>query len=153
VAAYSPSAGSMLTSTAERDRAVDALRAAFAEGRLTQEEFTERVAQVHASRTFDQLAELLCDLPPAYPPASHSPEPEQPLRRRPSPAGLAMTALVVFAFAALVTAVALIVHAHAVQMSPAVDQCREPAASRHLAPGQAPQIYLEPCVIPQPARP
>jgi hypothetical protein len=152
VVAYSPSAGSMLTSTAERDRAVDALRAAFVEGRLTQEEFTERVAQVHASRTFDQLAELLRDLPAAYPLASHSPEPERPVRRGPSPAGLTMTALVVFAFAALVTAVALIVHAHAVQMSPAVDQCREPGAS-HLALGQGPQISLVPCVIPQPARP
>lgn len=150
MAAYSPSAGSMLTSTAERDRAVDALRAAFVEGRLTQEEFTERVAAVHASRTFDQLAELLRDLPAAYPLAGYSPEPEQPVRRRPSTTGLALTALVVFAFAALVTAVALIVHAHAVQMSPAVDQCRAPGAS-HLAPAQASQITLVPCVIPQPA--
>jgi hypothetical protein len=146
VAAYSPSAGSMLTSTAERDRAVDALRAAFVEGRLTQEEFTERVAQVHASRTFDQLAELLRDLPAAYPPAGYSAEPERPVRRGPSPASLTMTALVVFAFAALVTAVALIVHAHAVQMSPAVDQCREPGASQ-LALGQGSQINLLPSVI------
>jgi hypothetical protein len=149
VAAYSPSAGSMLTSTAERDRAVDALRAAFAEGRLSQEEFTERVAQVHASRTFDQLAELLCDLPAAHPPASHPPELGQPAARRgPSAAGLTLTVLVVFAFAALVTAVALIVHAHAVQISPAVDQCREPGASQ-----LGTQISLLPCVIPQQARP
>jgi hypothetical protein len=146
----------MLTSTAERDRAVDALRAAYFEGRLTQEEFTERVAQVHASRTFDQLAELLCDLPAAYPPASYpaadSPEPRRPFWREASATGLTLTSLIIFGLAALATAVALFMHAHPVQMSPAVDQCQEPGAS-HLALARASQVSLLPCVVPQSTHP
>jgi len=118
----------MLTSAADRDRAVDVLRTGFVEGRLTQEEFTERVALVHASRTYDQLAELTSDLPadspragyaPAgYPPAG-SPERHQPLWRGVSAAGLTLTSVIIFTLAALVTAMALILDAPTVQMSPA----------------------------------
>jgi hypothetical protein len=63
VVAYGPSTGSMLAASADRDRAVDVLRAAFVEGRLTQAEFSQRVARVQASRTYNQLAELVGDLP------------------------------------------------------------------------------------------
>jgi Domain of unknown function (DUF1707) len=61
--AFGPSTGSMLAASADRDRAVDVLRAAFTEGRLTQAEFSERVARVQASRTYSQLAQLVGDLP------------------------------------------------------------------------------------------
>jgi hypothetical protein len=63
VVAYGPSTGSMLAASADRDRAVDVLRAGFAEGRLTQAEFEARVSRVQASRTYSQLAELVGDLP------------------------------------------------------------------------------------------
>jgi len=126
VVAFSPIAGSMLTSSAERDRAVDVLRSGFVEGRLTQEEFTERVAQVHASRTYDQLSELISDLPPG--PAANScpagilpadsPECHEPGWWGASTAGLTLTSLIIFTLAALVTAVALFLHAHPVQLAP-----------------------------------
>jgi hypothetical protein len=125
----------MLTSAADRDRAVDVLRAGFVEGRLTQEEFTERVARVHASRTYDQLSELTSDLPAGDLPAgdlpagdavdSRAPGPVGSLdRRRPlwqgvSGAGITLTSVIIFALAALVTALALVLDAPSVQMSPA----------------------------------
>lgn len=130
MAAYGPISGSMLTSAADRDRAVDVLRAGFVEGRLTQEEFTERVARVHASRTYDQLSELTSDLPAGDLPAgdavdSRAPGPVGSLdRRRPlwqgvSGAGITLTSVIIFALAALVTALALVLDAPSVQMSPA----------------------------------
>jgi len=48
---------------ADRERAVDVLKAAFAEGRLDQDEFADRVALVYRSRTYAELAELTADLP------------------------------------------------------------------------------------------
>ena len=50
--------GHLRASTADRERAVDVLKAAFAEGRLTKEEFDQRVNQAHASRTYADLAAL-----------------------------------------------------------------------------------------------
>jgi hypothetical protein len=55
--------GHMRTSQADRERALDVLKAAFAEGRLDQDEYTERMGQVHASRTYAELAALTADLP------------------------------------------------------------------------------------------
>jgi Domain of unknown function (DUF1707)/Domain of unknown function (DUF4190) len=58
-----PGHGQLRSSHADRERAADVLKAAFAEGRLDQDEYTERVGQVHASRTYAELAELTADLP------------------------------------------------------------------------------------------
>jgi len=55
--------GHMRSSQADRERAVDVLKAAFAEGRLDSEEYSERVGQVYASRTYADLAALTADLP------------------------------------------------------------------------------------------
>ena len=55
--------GQMRSSTADRERAVDVLKAAFAEGRLEHGEYVERVGQVYASRTYAELARLTADLP------------------------------------------------------------------------------------------
>jgi hypothetical protein len=54
---------SMLAADADRERAVDILKAGFAEGRLTQDEHGERVAKVHAARTYGELAAVTADLP------------------------------------------------------------------------------------------
>lgn len=48
---------------AERERAVEQLKTAFTEGRLEQVELEERVGQVVAARTQDDLRPLLADLP------------------------------------------------------------------------------------------
>jgi hypothetical protein len=64
-------------SDADRDRVIDVLRAATADGRLTADEFSERMAAALSSRTFRELAPLTADLtrPPASrPPAGRAPE-------------------------------------------------------------------------------
>jgi DUF1707 SHOCT-like domain/Domain of unknown function (DUF4190) len=53
----------MLAATADRERTVDVLKAAFIEGRLGQEEFDDRCAQVKAARTYADLAAIIADLP------------------------------------------------------------------------------------------
>ena len=50
-------------SDADRDRAADALRRHYAEGRLSPEEFDERLSSALAARTMGDLADLLADLP------------------------------------------------------------------------------------------
>jgi hypothetical protein len=52
-----------LAASADRDRAIDVLKAGFAEGRLTKAEYDDRVARVYASRTYGELGPLIEDLP------------------------------------------------------------------------------------------
>src|SRR5580704_2572798 len=59
--------GNMRASTADRERAVDVLKAAFVEGRLTQEECEQRAGQAFRARTYAELAELTADLPAGRP--------------------------------------------------------------------------------------
>jgi len=67
-------------SDADRDRVIDVLRAATADGRLTADEFSERMAAALSSRTFRELAPLTADLaaPPTPPPARQTESPESP---------------------------------------------------------------------------
>ncbi|MGC2999161.1 DUF1707 and DUF4190 domain-containing protein [Streptomyces sp. G35A] len=58
-----PAAPSMLASHADRERAVDVLRAGYGEGRLEKAEFERRVARAYAARTVGELALLVADLP------------------------------------------------------------------------------------------
>jgi hypothetical protein len=73
----------MRASDADRDRVIDILRAATADGRLTADEFNERMEAALASRTFRELAPLTADLAtaparraPASPAPGPGPEPE-----------------------------------------------------------------------------
>jgi hypothetical protein len=118
----------MLASNADRERAIDVLRAGFAEGRLTQSEFEDRVSRVRSARTYAQLAELTCDLPagpwaasgtavgpwaaPGTAMVPYSDSDPAAMAANPSFASLALTAIVVFALAALVTALAVYAHLH-----------------------------------------
>ena len=52
-----------LVSDAERDVVVERLRAACAEGRLSLEEFSDRVGEVYGARTTGELVPLTADLP------------------------------------------------------------------------------------------
>lgn len=47
----------------EREGVVDVLRDAYTDGRLTLEEFEDRMAAAYASKTWDDLRELTADLP------------------------------------------------------------------------------------------
>jgi hypothetical protein len=62
----------ILASDAERERSVALLRDAVGEGRLTLEQFSERVGVAQAARTDQELALLTHDLPAA--PAPSAPE-------------------------------------------------------------------------------
>jgi len=55
--------GNVRASAADRERAIDVLKAAFAEGRLTKEEHDARVERAYRSRTYADLAVLSADLP------------------------------------------------------------------------------------------
>ncbi len=111
---------SWLAGSADRERTVGVLRAGFTEGRLSEDELDDRVAQAYAARTYADLWALTADLPAgplpyppglAYPqgPYQQSPavlyESESPSHWH-SAAALVITALVIFTLAALVTAIA-----------------------------------------------
>ena len=71
--------GRLRTSHADREQAIDVLKAAFVQGRLTKDEFDLRVGRVFASRTYAELGALTADIPgwvtSAEPPAGHAREP------------------------------------------------------------------------------
>ncbi|MFB6892084.1 DUF1707 and DUF4190 domain-containing protein [Kitasatospora sp. NPDC056327] len=53
----------MRAATADRERTVDVLKAAFAEGRLSAAEYGERFEAASTAQTYGQLARLVADLP------------------------------------------------------------------------------------------
>jgi len=55
--------GYLRASTADRERAVDVLKAGFAEGRLTKDEYDARADRAFAARTLADLAAVTADLP------------------------------------------------------------------------------------------
>ena len=106
-----------LAASADRERAVNVLRAGFTEGRLSQDELDDRVARAYAARTYGQLWALTEDLPagplpyPQGPGAVMAPG-EAPDTHWQTAATLVITALVIFTLAALITAL-ITVHAQA----------------------------------------
>ena len=135
-----------LAGSADRERTVGVLRAAFTEGRLTQDELDDRVGRAYTARTYSDLWALVADLPagplpypggvpypqmsPAVPPSA---EPDTSWH---SAAALVITALVIFTLAALVTAIAT-AHAQPIpfqqapfqhaQLAPFITQVGDPA--------------------------
>jgi hypothetical protein len=73
-------------SHADREQAIEVLKAAFVQGRLTKNEFDLRVGQVFASRTYADLGVLTADIPgwvtSAQPSAEHAREPGRMLSFR-----------------------------------------------------------------------
>jgi Domain of unknown function (DUF1707) len=63
----SPAAAALLASNVERDMATQRLQVAFAEHRLTDEEFDQRVRSALTARTTAELDRLTVDLPAAAP--------------------------------------------------------------------------------------
>ena len=77
--------GRLRASTADRERAVDVLKSGFAEGRLTKDEYDERVSQAYAARTYADLAMVTADLPGGQMVAPYGQpymEPYMPVRHR-----------------------------------------------------------------------
>ncbi len=50
-------------SDTDRDRAVDVLKSAFAEGRVTKDEYDDRMTRIFTARTYGELGVLTSDLP------------------------------------------------------------------------------------------
>lgn len=67
-----PGYGHLRASDADRERVTEVLKASFAEGRLTKEEFAERQGRALVARTYQDLGAQLADLPVA-PPGSFGP--------------------------------------------------------------------------------
>jgi Domain of unknown function (DUF1707) len=76
MAAASDGYGRMRASRADREQAIDTLKAAFVQGRLTKDELDERVARALVPLTYAELARLTDDLPagltPVAPPRQDS---------------------------------------------------------------------------------
>jgi hypothetical protein len=56
-------AAGLRASRADRERVIDLLKAAFAQGRLDRNEFDARIGQALASRTYGELAAITADIP------------------------------------------------------------------------------------------
>ena len=63
MAAGTAARGRLRASHADREQVIVTLKAAFVQGRLTEDEFDARVGQVFASRTYAELAEVTVDIP------------------------------------------------------------------------------------------
>ena len=70
MAAAASGHGHLRASLAHRDHVIGQLKAAFVQGRLTMDEFDERVGQAFAARTVAELAALTADLPAGLTPAA-----------------------------------------------------------------------------------
>lgn len=68
---------SWLAATADRERAVGVLRAGFVEGRLSQDELDDRIAQAYAARTYADLWSVTADLPAGALPYPQAPAYQQ----------------------------------------------------------------------------
>jgi hypothetical protein len=75
-----PALDSVRASDSERDAAAGRLQAAFAEGRLNDAEFDERMRTALTARTRADLAHLMTDLPADTPAATSAPAGSQPGR-------------------------------------------------------------------------
>jgi hypothetical protein len=58
----------MLAATVDRDHAVEFLKSAFADGRLSSEDYEVRLERALSARTYGDLDALVADLPGARPP-------------------------------------------------------------------------------------
>jgi Domain of unknown function (DUF1707)/Domain of unknown function (DUF4190) len=55
--------GHLRASTADRESVIEVLKTGFTEGRLTKDEYDDRVAQTYQARTYAELAAVTADLP------------------------------------------------------------------------------------------
>ncbi|MER8183933.1 DUF1707 and DUF4190 domain-containing protein [Kitasatospora sp. NPDC094015] len=107
VASQAALQAAMRASHADRERTVDVLKAAYAEGRLSAEEYSQRFDAVHRAQTYGQLSQLVADLPAGPMPVPFVTPQAQPVPQtflppppppRPATNRLAVTSLVLGLF-------------------------------------------------------
>ena len=81
IAAPTAGRGQFRASRADREQAIEALKTAFVEDRLTREELDARVGQALVSRTYADLAAITADIPDERPVS----QPRKPARDRDRP--------------------------------------------------------------------
>jgi hypothetical protein len=101
--------GRLRASHADREQVIEALKAAFVQGRLAKDEFDARVGQAFASRTCAELAVLTADLPAGLAPARPPRVPARAKTRPPADPAVRKGVRVTIV-AATVLAVLLLVH-------------------------------------------
>ena len=82
-AGWAVGGGHLRASDADRERAVDALKAAFVQGRLSKSELTRRAGQALQSRTYAELAGATADIPAGRAATPAPRQPAWPVRARP----------------------------------------------------------------------
>jgi hypothetical protein len=102
--------GQMRASTADRESAIEILKSGFAEGRLTQEEYEERVGLAYGSRTYADLTQITWDLPaPGQVTGLVRQQPRYPDRPAPRELnGLAVSSVVLAFFPGLLSMLAVV---------------------------------------------
>jgi hypothetical protein len=73
--------GYLRASHTDREQVIDALKAAFVQGRLTRDELGARADRVYGSRTYAELAEIIADIPTALTGARSSRAPWRATKR------------------------------------------------------------------------
>jgi hypothetical protein len=109
-AARAPRGAEMRASHADRERVIDRLKAAYAYGLVTKDEFDERVGQTFMARTHGELIPATADIPAGLPaaPTTLSPAPAKagtPARARQRPVDRAVAASAAMSALAFVAAV------------------------------------------------
>ena len=108
-AAASPAGDELRCTDADRDRVIDLLKVSYADGRLDQAEFDDRVSRTMAAKTRGDLAGLFDDLPDADSTAGAGPAaagaPSAPYRARRRGGGI-MRPLIVLALALIAANIA-----------------------------------------------
>lgn len=75
--------GRLRAAHADREQAIEVLKAAFVQGRLTKDEFDVRVGQVLASRTYADLTRVTADIPAGVATAQPQRTPARAQARKP----------------------------------------------------------------------
>jgi hypothetical protein len=81
-AGWAADGGHLRASDADRERVIDALKAAFVQGRLSKNELARRAGQALESRTYAQLAEATAGIAAGRSAAAPSRQPAAPVRAR-----------------------------------------------------------------------
>jgi hypothetical protein len=169
-----PGHSRLRASHADREQVTGVLKAAFVQGRLTQDELDTRVGQALAARTYADLTALTADLPAELTPASaHAPAPSPRPRNAAANNGLKFgayiiggtiaaiggmiaavdgpaVAAVMMIFGVILTAVCAAVAASLIAMTMKLESMHRNRSRRH---GQAPPGPAEPPGPPGPPGP